>query len=710
MKLPAFLSVALIFCTSIQSFSEKPTVEVGRFPQEVHVAYSTEQGLPSNHVTSIHVGSDGMIYANTDQGWVRFKSGKWYKTTKPDPEFLGRIETTVSANQATRRSNGNLVIATDEGLFEKSNGQPTPLNIDDGLGRRWATSDVRGVAIDSIGQLWVATLAGLACETKDGWKFYTGSEGLPFNDFTTIEAGQNGVVWFGTHLGAIRFEDGDFAYRQGRRWLPDDDIRDIAVDENGNAWFATAGGVGLIERRMMTLAEKAEHYEKDMDLIRRTPFGYTAEISLSVPGDKTSEVRHHDSDNDGLWTAMYGAGEAFAYGATKNLEAKEHAKAAFEALRFLQKVTQGGEHSPPKGYVARTILPTSGHNPNEGRLERDRKNQQEDDSLWKVYEPRWPTSSDGKWYWKSDTSSDELDGHFFFYPIYYDLVADTEEEKDRVREVVRDLMDHIIKYGYNLMDHDGTVTRWGYYGPEELNHDDYWWYERGLKSLSMLSYLAVAEHVTGDSIYGKHLETLVNEHAYDTNAMHYKIHQGIGSGNQSDDEMAFMSYYNLVNYLPQGEIREKIMMSFYMAYQIEQPEMNPLFNIAYAAFGIGDTFDDPWGPHPIDPYEDWLEDSIATLKGFPLDRYNWSLKNSHRLDIVTLPAQNRIDITAGARPGRGYRVNGKVIPVENRHFNHWNTDPWRLDVGGSGNGLANGTVFLLPYYMGLYHGFIVEKE
>jgi len=51
-------------------------------------------------------------------------------------------------------------------------------------------------------------------------------------------------------------------------------------------------------------------------------------------------------------------------------------------------------------------------------------------------------------------------------------------------------------------------------------------------------------------------------------------------------------------------------------------------------------------------------------------------------------------------------MNGKVLPVENRHFNHWNTDPWQLDYGGNGHELAAGTVFLLPYYMGLYHGFI----
>jgi hypothetical protein len=48
--------------------------------------------------------------------------------------------------------------------------------------------------------------------------------------------------------------------------------------------------------------------------------------------------------------------------------------------------------------------------------------------------------------------------------------------------------------------------------------------------------------------------------------------------------------------------------------------------------------------------------------------------------------------------------------VENRHFEHWNTDPWTLDYGGGGQVLASGTVFLLPYYLGLYHGFIEKPR
>jgi hypothetical protein len=115
----------------------------------------------------------------------------------------------------------------------------------------------------------------------------------------------------------------------------------------------------------------------------------------------------------------------------------------------------------------------------------------------------------------------------------------------------------------------------------------------------------------------------------------------------------------------------------------------------------------PWGEFSVKPWAGWLEDAMATLYGFSLDRLNWPHHNSHRLDVVLLPPVRSIDLESPDERGRrGSRVNHKVLPVENRHFNHWNTDPWELDYGGNGNELAAGTVFLLPYYMGLYHGFI----
>jgi hypothetical protein len=455
----------------------------------------------------------------------------------------------------------------------------------------------------------------------------------------------------------------------------------------------------------MTLAQKAAYYEEEIArYIKRTPFGYVAEAALRTPGDRSSAMSG-DSDNDGLWTAMYGAGECFAVAATRDPGARERAKQAFEALRFLQKVTQGGPHAPPKGYVARTIRSTEDPDPNAGRLEQDRESQK-GDQLWKAYEPRWPKSADGKWYWKSDTSSDELDGHFFFYGLYYDLAADNDAEKARVREVVKDLANHFLEHGFCLVDHDGKPTRWGVFGPEALNRNPLWWQERGINSLSMLSYLAVASHVTGDSKYDAASRELIERHGYLQNAMFPKVQAGPGSGNQSDDEMAFMCYHNLLRYSKDEEVKRQIRFSFYCTWMNESPEMNPFFNFAYAGVNLEAVTGNAFGQFAIPPWSGWQEEAMATLYGFPLDRRDWPHRNSHRLDLQLVGPHQRADLYEADRGGRGHRVNGKVLPVENRYFGHWNTDPWRLDYGGGGHELGAGTVFLLPYYMGLYYGFI----
>jgi hypothetical protein len=118
-------------------------------------------------------------------------------------------------------------------------------------------------------------------------------------------------------------------------------------------------------------------------------------------------------------------------------------------------------------------------------------------------------------------------------------------------------------------------------------------------------------------------------------------------------------------------------------------------------------FTDAWATHRTSPTGDWLEDAVFTLKRFPLDRINWRHTNSHRIDLVRLPEASRtFDEDQDEFNRRGYRNNGKVIPVDESYFNHWNRNPWHLETGGEGREMGDGAVFLLPYYMGLYHGFI----
>ncbi|HYF37672.1 MAG TPA: hypothetical protein VD994_20390 [Prosthecobacter sp.] len=729
------------------------------FRQEIATHFNEAHGLPKGAIQLIDLGHRGEVRALARGRWFELTAGRWtenqalapqsaaefafadangraarvplawrdviqvlragertFLATAADPFLVvdGQLSSLgwpsrFRVNQIAVAPGGELLVGSSAGLFRQMERGWEPVRIVDELGRAWGVQDVSGVAVGPEGQLWATSKAGVMHRSDGTWRFYEGKDGLPWNEFSGMASGPQGETWFATRRGAIRFAGKEWHYRQGPRWLPDDNVGQVVVDSAGTAWFATIGGLGRIEQRSMTLAEKAEFYETEIErYIKRTPFGYVAEAHLRRRADKTS-ADPQDSDNDGLWTAMYGAGECFAFAATKSPRAKERAKQAFEALRFLQKVTQGGPHEPPHGYIARTIRPVDWPDPNRGRLEHDREAQKRD-SLWKIYEPRWPKSQDGQWYWKSDTSSDELDGHYFFYPLYFDFCADSPEEQARVRDVVRAVTDHLLAHNYVLIDHDGRPTRWAIFGPQFLNRDPMWWPERGLNSLSILSYLSVAAHITGDPKYTAAARDLIEQHGYAHNAMYPKVQHGPGSGNQSDDEMAFMCYYTLLRYSKVELLQSMMRVSFFRYWLNEFPEMNPFFNFAYAAHNRNATATNPWGTFSLDPLPGWHEDAMATLYGFPLDRLNWPHQNSHRLDIIRLPRVRASDFDSPDRRPRGNRANGKVLPVQNRHFNHWNTDPWTLDYGGSGDELAAGTVFLLPYYLGLYHGFIEQPS
>ena len=56
------------------------------------------------------------------------------------------------------------------------------------------------------------------------------------------------------------------------------------------------------------------------------------------------------------------------------------------------------------------------------------------------------SSAEPGWKWKGDTSSDEVVGHMFAYPLVYDLVADDAAMKDEVVNLVDDIIGKLSFY------------------------------------------------------------------------------------------------------------------------------------------------------------------------------------------------------------------------------------------------------------------------
>jgi hypothetical protein len=143
---------------------------------------------------------------------------------------------------------------------------------------------------------------------------------------------KSGAVWLGSDQGAARFDSrakfpwDRWQYFYGRRWLADDRVNNIWVDESSasrKVWIRTSKGVSLIEWRPMTLEEKAKYFEERIEA-RHVRHGLVAGSRLLISGDVSTNQKQ-DSDNDGLWTAMYLGAEAYRYVVTHDPAARARA-------------------------------------------------------------------------------------------------------------------------------------------------------------------------------------------------------------------------------------------------------------------------------------------------------------------------------------------------------------------------------------------------
>ena len=702
----------LLECQPVQA---APEFEPPPFEQQYQVRYDSSTGLPSDGVTRITIDSADQPVAQTAAGEMyELKDNRWMKV-KPSTaqaNLFGELPwyPSVTSLVASRESirdvathNGEIAVAADEGLIV-GDGSHWKLALPREEDVRWAPVDVRAVTYDAEGQLWFAAPQGVGYrETDDRWRLFTAADGLPYNDFTCMCASPSGV-WFGTTNGAIQYEKGLWRFRQGGRWLLDNHVHDIATDTDGRAWLATSKGVSCIDSKQMTLAEKADFYEAEIEKYhRRTKFGYVNPAVLEVPGDRSTATPRY-SDNDGFNTGLYLAAMSFGYKATGDPTLKEYAHKAFTAIAFLSEVTQGGKYGAPKGFVARNVSPITDPDPNERYdLEYDlRRNKR--DALWKIMQPRVPTDKTGQWYWKCDSSSDELDGHFFGYSAYYDLICETEKEKNHVRQVVRDIVDHLLAHDYTMIDYDGKPTRWGHFSPDDMNRNPAWKAERGLNCYSILSYLATAHHITGDPKYRKEYLKLAFDEGYGMNGMsQYKWIRGAHSqGHQPGDNMAFMNYYHLLRYETDPQLLSMYQFAIQRHWTFERFERNAFTNFIYAACCDGKIRKDHWGELDLTPPEACYTDAIDTLKRYPLDLVEWPMSNAHRIDMLPLEDQPRETATLGTDQ------QGYLFPIDERHEVYWDWNPWSLSSNSDGKELRPGFHYLLAYYLGRYHGYIKE--
>ncbi len=455
----------------------------------------------------------------------------------------------------------------------------------------------------------------------------------------------------------------------------------------------------------MEFEEKSAHFY-DVIENRHLRHDFISDAGLPAPGDITSSTTH-TNDNDGLWSAMYLVAQVYRYAVTKDPDAKMKARRTLDALIRLEEI------NPLPGFYARSFVHISEASP-------DSRHWGKENGKWKwvneKYTPEqvfkggedwiqnekgdwilveyashaeyvphsgeWHATSDGKWLWKGDTSSDETVGHYYAYALYYDLVANADEKK-LISDKVRLLTDDLISDDYYLIDVDGIPTRWGnwnkaYFDSEEGD------YERALRAMELLSLLKVTYHVTGDQKYQDLYFDFVKKGWAEWTNEYRRWDSDFIEINFSDDELYYLSVQPLMMYEQDPELRAIYLDGMQYTWSQIASDKNALWNYINAACGI------------VEMNPRIQDESKRTLARSPWEAIEWRVENSHRIDLPAMPDRNR--------HGRAELVS--VIPPDERRVHKHNTSPYTPDGGGNGTREEAPTYWLLPYWMGRYYEWI----
>ncbi len=640
--------------------------------------YQFKDGLrPFSHAFDIDITPGMKLESHSIAGGglvAAGPTGVWLITPRIKPKLraaaLGEVnDINVSPTGAIwiAAQNGLFVLKRGKDILEKIDDVPAPVDeaaaytqtaaalSGDKLwsfdGRKWRwewTQFLLGphptsLAYGDDGSLIIGGAECVHLMTANGLKRIDGDDGLPFNKINDISVEPNGMIaWMATDKGVMR----DRSYYAGPRWQTGERVFYIDAFDNG-AVFADDKGIIIIRLEDWTLKRKAEHFQAQV-YPRHDRHGLVAGVSLNQPGNLDSYIQRSD-DNDGLWTAMYLASQCFRYAVTQDPLVKEQAWKHFEAMEKLESIT-GISGFPARSYV---------------------KHEDYSDSIG----GEWHPSADGEWMWKGDTSSDEIVGHMFVYPLVYDLLAETDEEKAQVRGLVDRIMTHIVDNGFYLIDHDGKPTRWGVWAPEKLNDDPEWAFERGLNSLQIISFLAAAYHVTQDATYRDALQRLFTHHGYAHNTINQKITLPY-EDNHSDDELAYLPYYTLFRYNPAARYAPIFEASLERTWEHVQQHQSSLWAIITS----------------VCLKQPYMKDALWSLREWPLDPVD-----------RPVPVMHRLDVTLDRYPDRfGKPQIAQLLPPDERRLQRWNGNPYRVE-GGSGAGALDPGAWLLPYWMARYH-------
>jgi len=428
----------------------------------------------------------------------------------------------------------------------------------------------------------------------------------------------------------------------------------------------------------------------------------------------------HTGENDGLWSGLYLASQAFRYAVTESPEALANIELLLEG-----EVTRMAITGVP-GLFTRQYIPPDVEgiacpaDDSEYVVDVEKDDNQwvrvGEDGCVRVVDQEtleWTgTTHCGLdeyvgWCWLDNVSQDEYAGHMLALGALMDLVDDPE-----VQATVRDLLEqvgvHLMENQLTFVDWDGRITEHGWLFPMSLAGTP------GFLATECLSWIRMAVEASGREDLRDFYETCLLQKVGEIECLDwtlqtatpfteffslYALYNGPEGcqTNFNNVSMALSAFHGLLMFEHDPDLRPVIQEAFRREFmEADSPKAaenlgNAWYNFAWAAMkALGPTGDGP-------AYQA-VEDAVCTLKQFPASQAVPDLDNTA---LYPHYCDSRLGASMAEFPiPMAHHCPSTFSFWKNPYVRHGCTaKPWEINQPGD---------YLLAYWMGRYYGFISE--
>lgn len=558
-------------------------------------------------------------------------------------------------------------------------------------------------------------------------------DGFPYplpsakSDYTCFAAGDDSVMWYGGKTGVTRYDpngeslEDKIMYFSAHRYLPHHAVDAILADGK-DLWALAGDKVSHIEMLTLTAEEKAEILLEETNnyVMRR---GMVSQRDLREHRNYESRYPYAACDNDGLFTSGYAVGEMFRYATLREKlgedhprvkDARKNATKACEACLLLMYI-----HGRPEGFIARSYHVTGEPVPDDGIFyKREGKTAhciettyaKENGRVGEEVPCDYPVPerlaalyrdlgyTDDDIYYKADTSSDEVTGHFLQMKFAHDFLAEGDPELDElIKDACKRTTLHIINHGFEFCESSGKPTTWAKWSKNYFENDPIGYVDAPLNSSEMLVYLKITMYITGEKgLWQETYDKLISEGYADLGPKHYdRFYQGAMREKVNPEEdlmygdnmLALMTYWMLCTLEDNEELLEKYRAAFRSWSGLILREHTPGYDFMYK-LGVPDA--------DID-----IEKDAKWFTHFETNRLLASV-NSRRHDVAVKLGRNYDE-------KREYEISALLMPNE-RHVSKYDRNPYDLFMGENrGTCIESCYIYTYAYWIGRYYGFIDEE-